>query len=78
MRSSRQNRRSSCCSRLCTSVYPMDNYLSFAINCRLSDDADGLPADEWRRARAGEHCVGRWCVCTQWKCGGQKNRCSER
>lgn len=54
MRSSRLNRRSFCRRRLCTSVYPTDNYLSLAINCRRSDNADGLPADEWRWRRASE------------------------
>ena len=51
-RSLRLNRRSSCQRCLSTSVYPTDNYLSLAINCRRSDNADGLPADEWRWTRA--------------------------
>lgn len=68
--------------RLRTCVYPMDNYLSLAINCRHSDNADGMPRDEWKAAAnqlagAGERCVGRLCLCTRWKCGGQENRCSK-
>ena len=31
---------------------PTDNYLSPAINCRHSDNADGLPGDEWKWRRA--------------------------
>ncbi|TNN77330.1 hypothetical protein EYF80_012444 [Liparis tanakae] len=34
-----------------TSVHPRGQLPeAFAINCRRSDNADGLPADEWRRA----------------------------
>lgn len=53
MRSSQLSRRS-VRRRLCTSVRPTDNYLSLAINCRRSDNADELPGDGpgWRRASA--------------------------